>query len=225
MNLKSNIKKPIAKQTSHKNKKWTLLILGVGVFLLFIFFSFLVHKNLFTGFDFNMTIRLQDHISRRLDSLFSFISFIGTVEIAGLFLLAVLIIRRKLSGIIVLLFFGVLHLLEIYGKTFVDHLPPPHFLLRSQSIGNFPQFYVQLTNSYPSGHSARAFFITALLAFLVARNKRLSRNQKIILYSCLVVYDLTMVISRVYLGEHWTSDVIGGSLLGLSLALFTTIFI
>ncbi len=225
MNQNASNKKSISKKSKYKNKKWTLLIIGVGVFLLFIFFSFLVHKNLFNGFDFDMTVRLQDHLSRHFDNPFSFISFIGTVEIASLFLLAVLIIRRKLSGIVVLLFFGILHIIEIYGKTFVNHLPPPHFLLRSQSVSDFPMFYVRATNSYPSGHSARAFFITALLGFLIARNKRLSGNQKIILYSCLVIYDLTMVISRVYLGEHWTSDVIGGSLLGLSLAIFTTIFI
>ena len=197
------------------------LTVGSLFFLAFVLFSFIVHKNLLVKFDFNSTVRLQDHLSRKFDGIFSFLSDIGVFEVMLAVLLLILILLRKIQGIIVLGFFGLFHLIEMYGKFFVDHLPPPQFMLRTEKIMNFPQFYIRTENSYPSGHAGRATFISLFIAVITWRSKKISKTHKYFILGLLTVYDITMFGSRVYLGEHWATDVIGGVLLGASLGILS----
>lgn len=206
--------------------KLPVFIYGSLIFCAFILFSYLVHKNILTQFDFDTTVRLQDNFSRRFDSLFSLFSLIGNFEVLSIVLIALLLLKRKVFfGISAILLYISIHFVELFGKIFVDHLPPPHFLLRTEKLVDFPQFYVRLENSYPSGHSARTAFISIILILLIGKSKKLSKNLKYFMYLFILIFNLTMFVSRIYLGEHWASDVVGGLLLGFSLGLFPFIFL
>lgn len=205
-------------------KKIHLLLLSISLFSFFVLFSYLVHKDIFTQFDFNTTVRLQDKIPRKLDDSFSFLSDFGKFEVMTLALLVIVFVTRKFWSILAFLGYGVMHVLELYGKFFVTHPPPPEFLIRTKRIVDFPQFHVRADFSYPSGHAARAAFITVILCYMIISSKRLSVNQKYLLLGVLAIYDIVMFVSRVYLGEHWATDVIGGALLGGSIALLAVSF-
>jgi undecaprenyl-diphosphatase len=208
-----------------KNPKLLLLFSGVILFILFVFFSYLVHKNLFIHLDFDTTVRLQDKISRRFDAPFSLLSLIGSAEIVSVFLLILWVFIKKLRYIFVLLFFGIIHLFELFGKAFVTHPGPPHLFIRYDIGFSFPSSYVQPGSSYPSGHLARTLFISTILIFIIYHLKRLSDMKKILLYLAIAIFAGLMFVSRIYLGEHWLSDVIGGSLLGSSMGILSLIFL
>ncbi len=196
------------------------LLLGLSLVIIFALFSFLVDINVFKQLDFDATVRLQDNISRRFDDFFSWFSVIGMFEITTIILLFILIIKRKiLAGSMTFFLFGLFHIIEIFGKSIVENTPPPEFMLRTKRFIEFPQFHVRSEYSYPSGHSGRTVFISVLIILFVWNIKRIPVIYRLVIITIVGMFDLCMLFSRVYLGEHWLTDIVGGSILGAAFAL------
>lgn len=73
--------------------------------------------------------------------------------------------------------------------------------------------------SYPSGHATLAPIIWGFGLILVAQLVN-SRPAKVVLWASAVAIPLGIAISRLYLGVHYPSDVLGALCLGLGWALY-----
>lgn len=205
------------------NKK-KLSIISFVFFVLFVLFTFIVKKDLLNTFDFNTTVRLQDHISPKIDIIFSSLSLIGSFEILAGILFVIFIFRKKLISLLIFIPFALAHVVEIIGKALLHHPGPPHLFFRYNIEFLFPSSYVQPGSSYPSGHSLRIIFVSVIFFYLIMKSK-LKKPIRISLGISLIAFNLAMLVSRISLGEHWATDVIGGVLLGLSLGILALIFL
>ncbi|MBI4213718.1 MAG: phosphatase PAP2 family protein [Chloroflexi bacterium] len=111
--------------------------------------------------------------------------------------------------------FGFLALtaIELVLKILLSQPPTPSDLHRPFS---YPLFTINLDGSYPSGHGIRSAYFTVLAAQLLAGRSRFRQAATLALG---LVFGVLLASSRIHLGVHWTSDVVGGFLLGASAAL------
>lgn len=204
-----------------------LFLASIATILLFTYFSYSVAKERLVQTDFDTTVKLQDHISRRFDKYFSLLSLLGSVEITvGLTLILsfLSLIRRHWLAIIGWLLILPASLAEVFGKLVLYHPAPPIFLHRGKLLTDLPSFYIHTDYSYPSGHMTRTIFIITVLSLLVIFSNKNSLF-KFMGIALLLGFAFLMGMTRVYLGEHWLSDVLGGGLLGLAAGFFASVLI
>lgn len=204
-----------------------LLLLSIFFTLLFTYFSYIVAKEKWQKIDFDTTVKVQDHISRKFDVTFSYFSLLGSAEITigfCLILAALYFFRGKWSGVLGWLMIIPASMGEVFGKLILFHPSPPNFMHRSLLPTSLPSFYIHTDFSYPSGHMARTIFIITVFVSMMVFSKNNFLFRAVFLTS-LIALAFLMGLTRVYLGEHWLSDVVGGSMLGAATGFFATILI
>lgn len=87
------------------------------------------------------------------------------------------------------------------------------FIFKHLSHSIRPQGFqiVAHSSSFPSGHTGLATVIFGLLAYMT--NEKIANRWRFIPYTLAILIALSTGISRLYLGAHWFTDVIGSYLL------------
>ncbi len=188
-------------KTINKHKK---LIIGIIAVLLFIVVLILVVNKSILNFDNDIFDKfILKNRSESMTILMILISMICSFPILmGICLFTFLFKKNKKVPTLISLNLALVFLVNLIVKTIIQR-PRPFC-----NITNEPGF------SFPSAHSMVSMAFYGYIMYLVYKNVKPS-GKKYVLCALLFALIILIGVSRIYLGAHFFSDVLGGFLLAI----------
>ncbi len=179
----------------------------IGSLYIFLKLSHKVIENEIISFDSTIMNFLHGLHSPLMTTIMKFFTFFGGEIFIGCAILITILFlyykRHRKDALIFgfVLFFGIV--LNLWLKGFFERARPDLFAV-----------VIEKTYSFPSGHSMNSFVFFISLSYFVFHN---TRNKKLGITLSLLstVLVLLVGISRIYLGVHYPSDVLGGYAAGI----------
>ena len=192
----------------HKGANQNRLLLLGGLVVLTLAVSFCARWTPRFPGDLQLTLLLQSIDNGLLRSVMEWSSFLFGGWRAALFVVAGAAVAwwrlGRLEGAAVLVA-GLVSLVDSAIKVAVNRPRPTPDLVRV--------FVAENESGFPSGHALFAAVVLGTLAYFIATHVR-KRSLRLLSLAGLLLLIVSIGVSRVYLGVHWPSDVIGGYLVG-----------
>ena len=177
-----------------KYLKWIVCLLSIIIFLILGYLIKTQNDIILDSVVYNF---ISKFINNNLTHIIKFITFLGGATfVIALTLLALLLLKNKRIGTFMGLDLIVITIFQYILKAIFSRPRPVHINL------------IEETNySFPSGHSLTAMAFYGFIIYLIYKSNIKYKKVYIILLSILI---LLIGLSRVYLGVHYITDVLGG---------------
>jgi len=196
-----------------KNRKWIIIILTI----LFILLSLFIGFNLIKPFDTFMYELITFKMNDIITLIYKCITFLGStlfiILLCILFLIIFIVLKKKNYGLIIS---GVLIISTIFNNVLK--------IIFCRERPNVLKLVFEDSYSFPSGHTMASVSMYGILIYIFIKSN-INKKLKIILISILSIIPILVGLSRVYLGAHYISDIIGGFLVSIILLLIETYII
>lgn len=195
-----------------ENYKWIILFISI-ISLLFLIED-VMDKDIMT-FDENGYLIVSKHlISKNMTSIERLITNLGGIYwLVGFSIFLLIVIKNKKIPISIMINLGLSALLNFTLKQILQRPRPIEHRIIDES-----------GYSLPSGHSMVSMAYYGFLIYLIHKNIK-NKYLKIFFITLLSSLIINIGISRIYLGVHYTSDVIAGFLVAISYLILYSNFI
>lgn len=191
-----------------KNKN-NILIIILG--LVFILLSVFIKLDLTISFDNAIYELLTLNMSNLVTNFYKVITFLGSTEfiifLCIFFLILFIILKKKNYGLLICC--------VLIISTIMNNLLKIIFARERPDV---IKLVIEDSYSFPSGHTMAAASMYGILMFLVLKSN-MNKRLKILLSIILGIIPVLVALSRVYLGAHYITDIMGAFLVSIILLL------
>jgi undecaprenyl-diphosphatase len=180
--------------------------------------ALLVGRGRIASFDSSLISWIQGWENAGLTSVMKGLSWFGTTLPTTIFSILIalflyFVLRHRWEVI--------LFIVVMAGSTLLNHILKAAFRRERPDLHRLAE---EASYAFPSGHAMASFALYGIVAYLLWRHIGSFAGRIILIAVCAAMF-LGIGISRIYLGVHYPSDVIGGYLAsGLWLALSIAVF-
>lgn len=196
-----------------KDKKNIVIIV---LSLLFVIFCILVKLDLLSNIDESVYKFITSNMNDTTTNIYKVITFFGStifmVGLCVLLLVLFIILKKNIYGYIIsgtLIFSTIMNNVI---KVIIRRERPIYMIVR------------ETTFSFPSGHTMASVSMYGILIYLINKSN-MNKKLKIILSIILGMIPLMVATSRIYLGAHYFSDILGAIMLATIVLLISTKYI